>query len=521
MHESKSAALATAPGFSAKAALHRHAHKLNVAVSWTNSILAAVGSLLVLPATLGALGVREYGTWLFVLSFVTQLRLLDLGMSSGCMKFTAGCIASGDRAGLARTFHTSAALFGSAGVVSLLCTALLMFALPAAYPVVLGDMTGVIGVLGLSLSLDFFFRPYAASLRARSLFFVYDGVEIVTYSIFKLALVLYLARVGLSVWLLCLLTVAETAVRNGTVFFLSLRFCRWTSLPDWQQVDRAIFRKLLGFSGACFVIGIAEVFRIQFQNGAIGHFIADPRKAMAVYNIGLRLVWLASTSIGVIWAVMIPRFSGLVETGDQAGTRKLLRSSSVTTGLLSGFALVSIGVFGQAFLRLWIKQPWVDESFVVSLIALPGYFASMLQGPVNGLLTGAGRMKWQTGLTLAETAVVVVLSMLLATPWGIYGVCVAMTAPSILFRGIGLTWVLKKEFGIPMLETFRMHGPTVMVSLTYLAASIVFAFFTYDTLLQFFAACLAATAIFGAIVLIWIPPARAKAVRLWRSIVTA
>ena len=500
--------------------LHQHLPTLNVGVSWANSILAAAGSLIVTPALLHSLGVRDYGIWLLTLSFVGQLRILDLGMSTGCMKFSASALASSDRTQLRRVFNTSATIFTVAGSLALAGTLVLMFALPRLYPAMLGDLQGVIAVLGVALALDFFFRPYAASLRARSLFFVYDGVEIVTYTIFKLGLVLYFSYLGMSLWWLCLLTLAETVARNMIVFFLSLKYCRWTSVPNLRDIDRAMLGKLFLFSGACFLMGVADLFRFQFQTGAIGYFMEDAPTAITIYGIGLRLIWLAAMSIGVIGAVMVPRFSELTDRGEHQEIRRLLQKYTLNTGILTGFALVSLGVFGETFLRLWIRKPWVDECYLIALIALPGYFVAMVQSPATGLLTGAGRLKWQTAMTLAEALVNVCLTLVLIKPFGLIGVCLAMAVPMLVFRVFVFPWVLRKELGISIRDYGRMHVTTAGVTVTYLVAILGFAFIPYDGILPFLVACIAATAIFCVIVALWVPEARQRGLRLYRQLVS-
>gem|GEM_PF-3183116 len=481
---------------------------LNVSMSWFCNIVVTVGSFVVTPATLYALGDNQYGTWLLITSFVGHMRILDLGMTSGCMKYSAGAYERGDRPQLLKYFHTSVAIFTGAAVLALLGTAVLTLVLPHAYAATLSGAQAVIVMLGLSVVIDLLFRPFAASLRARSLFFVYDGLEIITYLVFKLGLVLYLSHTGLTLWLLCLISLGEAVVRNLFILAITMRLCNWTSRPNPARADRATMMTLAGFSGVVFLISLADLFRFQISAAMIGHFMPFSPDRIAVYGIGWRLIGLAAYTIGVVGAVLIPRFSGLYERGAHDEIMALLRKANLATGLLTAFTLVSITVFGHGLLKLWIGKPWIDESYLIMYLAMPATFIALLQGPASGMLTGSGRLKWQAVITVGEAIFNFTLCMLLIEPLGIYGVCLATAIPMLIVRGVIFPLIIQHELKINFFDYYRMHTKTALVTVLYAIAVAGFSFLEYNTFGQFFAACTASTLIFGVILWCCIPEAR-------------
>lgn len=491
---------------------------LNVGVSWANSFVAAAGAFVVTPALLHSMGEHAHGVWLLIMSFIDDLRILDLGLTAGCMRFTAAALPSGDPRDVRRVFHTSSAIFAVLGLVALAGAMGMTFLLPRVYPALLGDMHAVIAALGAGVAVDFAFRPYAASLRGRSLFFVYDGVEIVTYAIFKLALVLYLSRLGISIQWLCLVVLGETLARDAATFVLALRYCRWTSIPDPRQVHRPLLRQLLAFSGATFAMAISDLLRGQFQTAAIGFAVDRPGESLTTYGIGLRLVVLASSSIGVIWAVVIPRFSELAVSGEREANVELLRRTALRTGVLAAFGMVSIGVFAGAFFRVWIGRPWVEESYLLALIVLPGYFAYTVQGPCIGLLSGIGRLRELTAMTIAEMVCNVGLTSLLIRPLGLVGACLGLSISLVTFRGLVFPYVMRRAAGIPIRDSYRMHARTIGIAATYLVAIVGLGSVRYAGWLQLGLGCSAATAIFLVVVGLWLPEARAAALARLRRL---
>jgi len=487
---------------------------LNVGVSWASNFILVGGTFVVTPAILSALGEEKYGIWLLVMSFIGHMKILDLGMTSGCMKFSAAYYESGDRARLVQVFDSSVAIFGASGLLALLMTAALMRVLPALYPATLGGTEGLIAALGISMGLDLFCRPYAASLRGRSLFFVYDGIEIITYVIFKVALVLYLSRSGLSLWGLCVLSVLESVVRNAAVLGAAMRQCSWITLPRPWRAERAMMLMLIGYSGAMFLMALADMFRFQIQAAVIGYHLPDAPEQISIYGIGFRLILIASTTIGVVWSVLIPKFSGLSEKKDTEGLWALYRKASLNNGLLTVFGLVNIGVFGLPFLTLWIDKPWIPESYLVLLIALPGYFMAMLAGPANGLLAGTGRLKWVTAMTLIEALCNVGLSIALVDRLGIHGVTLGMALPMFVFRGVLFPLVLRREFNLKVREYWRIHARCLAVALFYSLITAALAFVPYRTFFELFIGCVCSTGVFGVLVYFLVPEWRATMARL-------
>ncbi len=492
-----------------------HLSTINVVVSWTSNLVVTIGSFVVTPAILGALGEQTYGVWLLITSFVGQMRILDLGMTSGCMKFTAASYESGDRAGLRKVFNTSVAVFGCAAAIALLVTTCLSQFLPTQYAALKGYET-IIFVTGLAFVIDLMCRPYSSSLRGRSFFFVYDSVEISTYLIFKLGLVLYFAHLGLSLRTLCMLTLGDAIVRNLIVIVCANRACNWTTQIAPSSVDKQMFKKLVTYSSAVFLINIADLFRFQIDSAVIGKFLSNDQ--IAVFGIGFRLIGIASTTIGVIGAILIPRFSGLYARGDRAGCLDLLRQANLATGMFTIFGLLNIGVFGHAFLHLWIKKPWIDDSYTVMMIGLPAYIVVLLQGPAGGMLSGIGKLKWQTIITFIEAGCNVALSIILVQRMGIFGVVLGTAIPMIIVRGIVFPFVVRHELGISIRDYWSMHARTAKLGAVYLLLISGFSLLTYSNFFELFGACAASALIFCALLWIWVPEATDFATKIVRKI---
>jgi O-antigen/teichoic acid export membrane protein len=492
---------------------------VNVLMAQLNLVVAMVGSFVITPRILDALGDSAYGGWLLVTSMVLYIRMLDLGVSTGAMKYGAGAEGRGDESDLTRVFNTTAAVFLTVGAAAVVITLALTVILPRAYPGVLAGQGVTILILGSAVAIDLGFRTYASALRARSLFFVNDLVETITYSIFKLGLVLYFASHGLSYRILALLTLAESVGRNIIVIIAALRASPVTRHLHPFRADRAMLKKIGSMGGAMTILRAADIVRFSIDAAVIGYYMPKQPEAISIFGIGSRLASMAYLVIGVIASVMVPRFSALSESRDEHGVAGLLAKTSLVTSLATSYVLVNLAVFGTGFLDLWLDKPWIDESGAILLILIPGYAIALLSGSAANLLVGRGMLRGQTILTVAEAIANFVLSVILVRPLGVYGVALGTTIPMVIARGIAFPRLIHGVLGIDTWQYVKMNGRGIIVAIVHFAAIFALRYVPITSYGRLVALGLASTAVFVAIALAVVPEARAVAAAVARRAV--
>ena len=489
----------------------RAKHLANVVVGQLNTIIAMAGSLIVTPAVLHGLGDSGYGGWLLINSFIGYMRFLDLGATTGTVKFAAGALKRDDKDDLAAVLNTSAAIFMSVGAAAMLATVALVGILPRLYPSIATDQMGVILMLGGAMTIEMAFRPFVATLRMRSLYYVYDAIEIGTYSTFKFGLVIYLAHTNaLSYRSLALLTLGETLLRLVIVLVAAMVVSPAARRINPLRARRNMVRKIAGIGAAISIIMIADVVRFQLDAGVIGLFKPESPESIAIYGLGARLASIANAVIGVIAGVLVPRFSGLFETGDKEGELGLLRRASQFTGLACALVLVNLAVLGPHFLALWLKKPWAPTSGRVLLILLPAYYVSLLALPSRIMLLGRGKLRGVTILVVGEAIVNLVLSILLIGPLGVIGVAIGTALPLAFFQGVLYPALLHKETGLAPAAYWRMHAPALGVGAAYLLLIGALAAVPLETYARFAMICSGTVVVFVALTLALVPAARAE-----------
>lgn len=487
----------------------RRKHLLNVIAGQTNMAIFTGGSLVVTPAVIAALTDARYGGWLLINSFIGYLRMLDLGTSAGTVKFGAGAHARGDQAGLRKILDTSTAMFLIIAGLAAVVTLILAVVLPVAFPTMLAHEGMTVAILGAAAVLDLAFRPFSASLRLRSYYFVHDAMETVCYCVFKLGLVLYFAYSHeLDYRVLALLTLGEYSTRIVLVVIAAWFVAPYARRINPLHAQRAMVRKLATMGAAVSIAMVADIVRFQLDATVIGAFMPNSPVSISIFGIGTRLLAIAYAAIGVIGNVLGPRFSELAETGDREGMFTLLRRQSLAQGLVAAFVLGTTAVLGPHFLRLWLHESWIDQSVKILLILLPAYFVALLATPGQAMLFGEGKLRGLTTLTVCEAAVNLVLSIALVYPMGIYGVALGTAIPLAFFRGVVFPWLLHRDAGFPIRAYWRMHTPALGVLVVLLVLIGGGTWLPIDTWPRLVAAGLVALVVFLGLVLAFVPVGR-------------
>lgn len=470
---------------------------LNVVVAQISMAVLTAGSFVTTPAQITGLGDAGYGGWLLMVSFISYMRLLDLGTSGGTVKYSAGAIERGDEADLRRVINATSAIFLTAGSVALIGALVLTRVLPRLYPNILGEQATPILLVGVSMAIDLASRTFSATLRAKSLHFVYDSFEILTVGFFKTFLVWYFAyHGGLSYRLLAWLTLIETICRMGFVTIVTFILAPHVRHVNPFKVERQMMAKLTKMGVALSIISIADVVRFQLDAAVIGFFIPERPESITVFGVGTRLTAIAYASIGVIGGILMPSFSGLSETGDKEGVRSLLRGSTLATDVVSSLTLVNIAVLGPAFLQLWLGKPWIPISAQLMRMMMPAYFVALFAEPASGLIVGRGKLRGLTLLTVGEALMNFIISVVLVQFIGIYGVALGTAIPMLFMRGFLFPRLLRNTVGISVRDYYRMHARPTLLTLIYLVLIGPMAFLKITNFVMFFGLCIVSFVLF-------------------------
>ena len=269
---------------------HEHSQPAikNVTATWLGLAVHALVGFFLSPFILHRLGDSAFSVWILVFALTGYFGLLDFGIRSAVVKYTAKLSALHDSDQLSRNLSTSLAFYGFIAIVVILMTAIgaaylhLFFKIP---PGLIHTARILFLLSGVSVAFAFPLTVFAGIL---------EGLQ--KFSSLQLSQigVSLLRAVVIVIALMCgggLLTIGIITVATSLLSYLIFMWMAMTVLPtrlEWANVDIRTFRTMAGYGLFAFAILAAEKLRFQCDAAVIGALLSA--SAITMFSIGSKLV---------------------------------------------------------------------------------------------------------------------------------------------------------------------------------------------------------------------------------------
>jgi len=429
---------------------------------------ARVGSMLVVtPFLVKQLGMEGYGIWLVLTAAISFLGLLDGGITLSGTRYLARALGRNDLAEATRVAGTLHWLYRRVGLVCLGATGLLVLAVPwlVRDPEWQKAARLVLLALGIGMALRFFLRLHLVILKSH---LRYD--LIVAASLAKIlvqtGLILWLLTLGHGLVVLALAQIASDLLDQCLVVF----FARRTRTVVEARPCRQLLPEILRFSGLAFLNTTGQHLRSRIDPFVLTAFVGVA--SVPIYNMGLRLATLFADLVNsVMGGTLLAGFSQVEgREGVEGLRRKFLLSLrfSLPLALLGGAGLATLG---PAFLVRWLGPEFEDSGQVLRLLVLP-YTLWLMQFPSGSLFLSLNRHHQITRLTFIAGLFNAVLSAVLASRMGFYGVVWATFADMTLFYGLAVPLLVSRLLNLSLVEYWRrLLVPALQLGLVLALAS--------------------------------------------------
>jgi O-antigen/teichoic acid export membrane protein len=405
--------------------LRRQAVK-NVTATWLGLLVHALTGLFLSPFILHKLGDQAFSLWVLIFSLTGYFGLLDLGIRSSIVKYTAKFIATGDMDSLSRYLSTSMAFYSAIGVVVLLGTVAgyfclhLLFRIP---PEVLPSASLLLLLSGAGIAITFPLTVFAAALEGLQKFSWLQLSQIGIALLRALLIVVALLKGG------GLLAVGTITVAMGVLSYLVFTCIAFYALPvrpSFQHVEFKVFREMAGYGIFAFAILASEKLRFQSDPLVIGAMVSST--AIASFSIAAKLVEYSSYAVRSMSQIFTPMASQFDATGDLARLRRTFIAGNRASAFIILPICVALIVAGRSVIETWVGPRYVNSYSILVLLIVPRTLY-LAQSTSIRILLGMGRHRVLASVLLLEGGVNLLLSVLLARRFGVMGVAWGTAIP--------------------------------------------------------------------------------------------
>jgi len=406
----------------------------------------AVGFFLA-PFIVHRLGNVAYGVWVLAISAVNYLTLLDLGMRSSVLRFVSKGHTKGDHVGASEAL--SAALWVriqiSAAVLLLSgCLAALfprMFHIPEemAAPARIAVM-----IIGLNTAISMSLGVFGGVLSALNRYDLQSFATLAQLTLRTVGVVLVL-RSGRGIVAIAICEFVA-ALAGGLVLLATTRRIYPQLQVRLTKPNREILRQLWSYSFYVFLVTVAVQLVYQTDNLVVGAFVSAA--AVTFYSIGNSLCRYTDQLVGAMTLTFVPAASTYEAAGDTSKLAGLYRNGTRAVMTVSLPILVTLMTRGRTFIGLWMGAQYAKVSGTVLMILATALFFSLSNNTAGSIAYGTEKHKVMAKWAIAEAIANLVLSIVLALKFGIYGVAIGTLIPSLFVHTFIWPVFLSRVIGI-------------------------------------------------------------------------
>ncbi len=380
-------------------------------------------SFLVIPLTIGYLGVEQYGMLATLTALTSMLVFADLGLSNGLMNIVSDANGKDDKA--------SASVAVSSGFFMLALGAVAVgTAFAMAYPFVeWGRIVGVktpsaiaeagptaavlVAVFVVGLPLGIIERIRLAYQES-----YLNAIAAIGASSIGLAALLAVIFGGGSLPLVVLAISLPPVVALGANGYLLFRNRPWL-LPGIRRVQRTMAMRLARLGLLFLILQLAVA--VAYQSDVVVAAVVLGAQAAATYAVTMKVFLLIPSLVGMFLLTLWPAYTEALARHDGAWIRRTLRRSIWVAVVTTSAASLSLVIAGPWLIRTWTHGA-VDPPAGLLVGAALWAVVSTGFNTVAMLLNAASVMAFQVIVALSMATVSVTLSVVLANAIGLAGI---------------------------------------------------------------------------------------------------
>ncbi|MBR5289043.1 MAG: oligosaccharide flippase family protein [Clostridia bacterium] len=431
--------------------------KAGVLLSYGQTVLSTLISLVYTPVMLRLLGTSEYGLYTLVNGFISNLALLSFGLGSAYMRFYARAEAKEGEDGVARVNGMFMTIFLFIGLLSLIVGGVLVANVHNIFgakltPGEVGRARILMALLVVNIALSFPLSVYSSFITAKERFFFQRLISMIR-TVLNPIVMLPMLLMG---WGSVALVLVGLIMRLFTDVF-NYVYCKKKlgMRMTFGQFDFGLLKEMFGFSFFIFLNMIIDQVNWTVDTTILG--IISGTAATAIYGVGSQIHNYFMTLSTSISGVFTPQINRIVARGGEDCDRELTRLFT-RVGRIQ-FMLLMLVLTGFAFVGLPFVRAWGGEDYA------PAYLiALLLMGPVTiPLIQNIGieiqraknmhqfRSKVYFFMAIGN----VVISIPLGKAFGGVGCALGTAISMIVGNGLVMNWYYHRRIGIDIIGFWK------------------------------------------------------------------
>jgi O-antigen/teichoic acid export membrane protein len=382
------------------------------------------------------LGKDGYGLWSAFTGLLGYFSLLNFGFQTATAKYTAEYRVLGKYSELNKIISTIFVLFAVIAVILSIFSIAISFFLPALFnaPQELirpGSITFML--LGLGVAVRILGGIFGNIIYGHERIDLVKGFGIVQTFAYGILVIIFLMSgldiigIGLAFFI--------SALILGLLYLTHIQRNNYLITISPRLYDSSTLKQIAPYSLRSFLLNLTS--RLLYQTDSIVIAIFRGATSVSSYAVAYNLIFSMTYLASAISETIFPRFSSLYAQGRINDLTKIfIASTKLSTGIGVFIALFII-IDGPLFLTIWVGSENTIDSNTLLILALMSIIHTVFT-PAGLLLQGIGENKGFAISEICNAGLNIVLSILLVTNHGVWGVAMGTLVAHICTS----TWIV-------------------------------------------------------------------------------
>lgn len=357
-------------------------------------ILDAVAKFVTIPLLVRYFGKGDYGLIALAFALNAYLRLMDMGMNIGSIRFFSMWIAQKEWDKIGKVSRSSIVFYGGIGLINAL-----IFVFMAQYsgsyfkltPEQIPIFKWIMYVLAASTVFNWTSSVISQLLSAHDEIAWINRVSVISSVLnFVTAIVAVKCKMQMSTYFV-LFTLSTLIVIPVNIYRLKVYKVPILQLlaPKW---DGRAFKEILGYSVAIFAMGIFQFSADNLRPILLGKYASNGIAALTDYRVIQTITMLIIAIGGVFLDVLLPSAAKIYAENDTAKMENMVFKGTRYISIFLSFIVFALITNSKTLLTLYMGAEYNKLSIWLSLW-LGTVLLAMHNTPISSLVLSSGKTK--------------------------------------------------------------------------------------------------------------------------------
>ncbi|WML41536.1 oligosaccharide flippase family protein [Neobacillus sp. OS1-2] len=440
--------------------------KVGAILSYASILITIFISLLYTPFMLRFLGQSEYGLYSLIGSIVGYLSILDMGLGSAIVRYTARNRALGDKSAESKLNGMFLVLYSLIGLLTVVIGALIYFNLERIFggslkQAELHKAKIMMLLLIFNFAISFPLGVFGSIIQAYEKF-IFARVITIIRSLINPCIMIPLLFFGYG----SVSIVVVNTILNIVCLIINVIYCfKVLNIKvQFEKIDLGLLKEIAGYSFFIFLNVIVDKIYWSSDQFILG--VISGTTVVAVYAVAMQFIFMYLNLSTSVSGLLLPRLSMMAASNATMGefTQMMIRFGRIQY-IIMAFIISGFFLFGQAFIKLWAGSEYREAFYIVMVIMVP-LTIPLIQTVGLTILQAKNLHGFRSVVYLLIAVLNILISIPLAKIWG--GLGSAMATATSLFLGnvIIMNIYYSRKIGLDILlfwkNIIRLSAPVII-----------------------------------------------------------